>query len=301
MDHLLKSCTLCPRRCAVDRLAGRRGYCGAGKDVNVVRAAPHHWEEPCLSGDRGSGTVFFSYCPMRCVYCQNALYDGQDDRDVTPTRLGSVFLRLQEQNVHNINLVTPTQYLPQILQAIHLARENGLVVPVVYNTGGYETVDSVKLLENAVDIFLPDCKYHDDRYAQKYSGVPSYFRYASSAITQMVKQAGPAVFDEYGIMQTGVIVRHLVLPGLADDSKKIIRYLYESFGDDVYLSIMNQYTPVRGVQGYPELNRAVAPDEYNDVVDYALSLGVENGFIQESGAVGESFIPDFRDGIGILD
>ena len=293
MDRLLGRCTLCPRKCSVNRLAGEKGYCGAGKGVNVARAALHHWEEPCLSGERGSGAVFFSFCTMRCVYCQNALYDGLKGKEITPEQLGRVFLDLQGQKAHNINLVTPTQYLPQIVSAVRSAKAEGLAIPVVYNTSGYETVEAIKRLKNTVDIFLPDFKYYDDRYARKYSGVPSYFIHASAALRQMVEQTGPALFDEKGVMLKGVIIRHLALPGLIQDSKNVVRYLYESFGDEVYLSIMNQYTPLGGLQNHPELDKTLDPDDYARLVDYALSLGVENGFIQEEGAVGESFIPEF--------
>ena len=298
MDHLLKRCALCPHNCSVDRLSGEKGYCGAGKEVNLARAALHHWEEPCLSGDCGSGAVFFSFCTMRCVFCQNALHDGYKGKEITAEQLGRVFLNLQGQKAHNINLVTPTHYLPQIVSAVRFAKGKGLIIPVVYNTGGYETVEAIKLLKNTVDIFLPDFKYYDDRYARKYSGVSPYFSYASLAIGQMVEQTGPAVFDEKGVMLKGVIVRHLALPGLIRDSMNIIRYIYESFGDDVYLSIMNQYTPLRGLQNHPEINKALDPDDYIRITDYALSLGVENGFIQEEGAVGESFIPEF--GLGTV-
>ena len=298
LNQLLENCRLCPHHCSVNRLAGERGYCGAGKAVKVARASLHHWEEPCLSGDRGSGTVFFSYCTMRCLFCQNALYHGDKGEEVFPEQLGRVFLALQEQKAHNINLVTPSHYLPQIISAIRFARTNGLILPVVYNTGGYDAVQSIERLKSDVSIFLPDFKYFDDRYAQAYSGVSDYFQYASSSIEQMVKQTGPAQFDENGIMLKGVIIRHLVLPGLVQDSKKVIAYLYKTFGDDVYISLMNQYTPIHPIQNHPELNKTIDPDDYNLLVDYALSLGVENGFIQEEGTVGESFIPDFDSGIG---
>jgi putative pyruvate formate lyase activating enzyme len=293
MDHLLESCTLCPRRGGVHRLAGETGYCGAKKEANIARAALHHWEEPCISGETGSGTVFFSFCTMRCVFCQNALFDSGKGKDVAPGQLGQIFLDLQEQKANNINLVTPTHYMPQIAGAVDIAKAKGLSIPIVYNTSGFETTQSIEYLKNTVDIFLPDFKYFDDSYARKYSGVPTYVEYASSAIRQMVMQTGPAIFDGNGIMRKGVIVRHLVLPGLIEDAKNVIRYVYETFGDDVYLSIMNQYTPLRGVQEYPEINKTVDPADYEAVVEYALSLGVVNGFIQEEGTVGESFIPEF--------
>lgn len=295
MDHLLENCTLCPHNCSVNRISGELGYCGAKKEMNVARAALHYWEEPCISGENGSGTVFFSYCTMRCLYCQNALYDGKRGKETSIEQLARIFLSLQEQKAHNINLVTPSHYLPQIISAIDLARTNGLAIPIVYNTSGYETIRAIERLKGYVDIFLPDFKYFDDRYAQKYSGVPAYFHYASSSIEQMVKQTGPAVFEDNGIMQKGVIIRHLLLPGLIQDSKKVIRHIYKTFGDDVYISIMNQYTPLKGVRDYPELNKTITQSEYDLIVDYALSLGIKNGFIQDEGTVGESFIPDFGD------
>jgi len=293
----LECCTLCPRCCGANRLAGEAGYCGAKKEASVARAALHHWEEPCISGENGSGTVFFSYCTMRCVFCQNALFDGQKGKDVGPDQLGGIFLNLQEQKAHNINLVTPTHYLPQIAAAVRLAKAKGLAIPIIYNTSGYETVQAIEHLKGIVDVFLPDFKYFDDRYARKYSGAPGYAGYASAAIGQMVRQAGPAEFDESGMIRKGVIVRHLVLPGLTEEAKKVVRYIYETFGDDVYLSIMNQYTPLQGVREHPEINRTVSPADYEAVVEYAISLGVANGFIQEEGAVGESFIPEFSAGI----
>ena len=294
MDHLLEKCTLCPRRCSVNRLLGEVGFCGAKKDVKVAEATLHHWEEPCLSGDKGSGTVFFSYCTMRCVFCQNALYDGRSGREMNREQLGGLFLDLQRQKAHNINLVTPTHYLPQIVSALRHARSNGLSIPVVYNTSGYETVEAIALLKNYVDIFLPDFKYFDDRYAEKYSNAPAYFKHASSAVEQMVKQTGPAIFDDKGLMVKGTIIRHLALPGLIQDSKNVVRHIYDTFGDDVYISIMNQYTPLLRGRNYPELNRVLDPEDYSQIVEYARSLGVENGFIQEEGTVGESFIPNFN-------
>ena len=294
MDHLLESCVLCPRRCSVNRLLDERGFCGASKEVKVAEAALHHWEEPCLSGEKGSGTVFFSYCNMRCVFCQNALYDGQKGKVISPEQLGRLFLDLQEQKAHNINLVTPTHYLPQIMCAISIAKSHGLAIPVVYNTSGYETTEAIALLKEHADIFLPDFKYYDDRYAEKYSGAPAYFKHASSAIEQMVRQTGPAEFDEQGLMVKGVLIRHLVLPGLVQDSKNVISHIYNAFGDDVYISVMNQYTPLLRGRNFPELNRTVDPADYNQIVAFARSLGVKNGFIQEEGTVGESFIPDFN-------
>ena len=292
-SELLKNCTLCPRECGANRLENRTGYCGAGKNVRAARAALHFWEEPCISGDGGSGTVFFSFCSLKCAYCQNRyISSGGDGLEITAERLAEIFLELEAQGAHNINLVTPDHYLPQILFALDLSRKNGLHVPVVYNCSGWQTVESLRMLEGYADVFLPDFKYMDDAYARKYSDAPGYADIAKRAIAEMVRQAGEPVFDENGIMKKGVIVRHLALPGLSEDSKKIVQYLYETYGDSIYLSIMSQYTPI-GMKDCPELDRRITKKEYGGIVDYAVSIGVENAFVQEGKAAGESFIPAF--------
>ena len=295
-------CTLCPRNCAADRAHGEAGFCGVTDRVKAARAGLHFWEEPCISGEAGSGTVFFSGCSLHCVYCQNRdIANGLAGKEITVERLAEIFIEQQERGAVNINLVTPGHYVPQISKAVRLARKNGLALPIVYNTGSYERPEVIRSLAGIVDVWLPDLKYMDGTIAERYSGAPDYFRWASSAIAEMVRIAGEPEFDEAGLMRRGVIVRHLVLPGAAEDSKRIIRYLYETYGDRIYISIMNQYTPVmKGADAdkYPELMRTLTEKEYDEVVDYAIDLGVENGFIQEEETAAESFIPQF-DGEGI--
>lgn len=292
----LTSCTLCPRNCRVDRTAGLTGFCGQTDELMVARAALHHWEEPCISGNSGSGTVFFSGCPLGCIYCQNCdIAQCRAGKSISVTRLSEIFLELQGQNACNINLVTPTHFVPQIRDALLSAKRNGLILPVVYNTGGYENVETLRELEGLVDIYLPDLKYHSPQLAEEYSHAPDYFEFASGAIAEMFRQTGSAEFtqDELPMLRRGVVVRHLLLPGSLNDSKKIIRYLYDTFGNSVYLSIMNQYTPMPQTAAHPLLKRKATAREYHALVDYAVSIGVENGFIQEGGTASESFIPAF--------
>lgn len=294
MDELLKNCTLCPRNCRVDRTEGKYGVCGAGEHVKAGRAALHFWEEPCISGERGSGTVFFSYCGLKCVYCQNcAISRGRSGKEISVDRLVEIFLELQQKGAHNINLVTPTHYIPQIVSAVVKAKEAGLILPIVYNTSGYEKPESISLLRGVVDIYLTDFKYMDGELSGKYSGAPDYAKWAKLALNEMVSQTGEAVFDGEGIMQKGVIVRHLLLPGCLSDSKNVVRYLFERYQNRIFYSLMNQYTPMDGSRVYPELGRRVTEEEYDALVDYAVSLGVENGFIQEGDTAEESFIPPF--------
>lgn len=286
-------CTLCPRKCNIDRVA-HKGVCGAADTLKVARAALHFWEEPCISADEGSGTVFFSGCPLHCVYCQNsAISNGRAGKEISVARLAEIFLELQEKGANNINLVTPTHFVPEIIEALKLAKEKGLRLPVVYNCGGYESVESLRLLEGLVDIYLPDMKYHSRFLSKKYSNAPDYFETATRALGEMVRQTGGALFDERGIMLRGVIVRHLVLPTHADDSKRVLEYLYKTYGDKIYISIMNQFTPNEGCKSYPELIRTVTAKEYDEVVGFAERLGINRGFTQESGTASESFIPPF--------
>lgn len=288
-------CRLCPRMCGADRMNGERGFCGETAEIRAARAALHMWEEPCISGTRGSGTVFFTGCVLRCVYCQNGhIANGSTGKEITVDRLAEIFIEQQERGAHNINLVTPTHFVPQIRKAIIKAKEKGLVLPIVYNTGSYENVDTLKMLDGLVDIYLPDLKYYSSELSKKYSEAHNYFEVATAAIAEMVRQVGTAEFDEDGIMTKGVIVRHLLLPGCIEDSKKIIKYLYDTYGDDIYVSIMNQYTPMKGIEvRYPELANKVSYSEYDRLTDYAIDIGIENGFIQEGDTAEESFIPDF--------
>ena len=280
----------------MDRDAGQVGYCGVTSELRVARAALHMWEEPCLSGEAGSGTVFFSGCNLRCVYCQNYhIAHAELGKAITVERLAEVFGELQAKGALNINLVTPSHYVPQIIQALEMAKARGLSLPVVYNSSAYEKVETLRLLDGLVDVYLPDLKYVDSAISKKYSHAADYFAVAIAALAEMVQQVGEPFFDDQGIMRKGVIVRHLLLPGCLEDSKAVIRYLYETYGERIYISIMNQYTPLPHVARYPELDRRITSEEYDELVTYALDLGVENGFIQEGDTALESFIPDFDD------
>ena len=286
-------CSLCPRMCNIDREA-TTGYCGVKNTLRVARAALHFWEEPCISGEEGSGAVFFTGCNLRCVFCQNyQIARAEQGKEITVERLAEIFLELQEQKANNINLVTATHYVPQVVEALKMAKEKGLYIPVVYNCGGYETVETLILLEGLVDIYLPDFKYVDSERAKRYSRAEDYPEVAKAALAEMVRQQPKAEFDERGIMKKGVIVRHLMLPGGIKDSKAVVNYLYETYGDQIYISLMNQYTPLPHVADYPEIDRKLKKFEYDRLVDYAISLGVENGFIQEGETAKESFIPAF--------
>ncbi len=295
METDMKACCLCPRECGVDRVNGQKGYCKMTTELKVARAALHMWEEPCISGEEGSGTVFFSGCSLGCVYCQNHhIAQGQAGKIITTERLAEIFLELQEKKANNINLVTAGHYIPQIIRALQLAKDRGLYIPVVYNSSGYEKVEALKLLEGYVDIYLPDLKYMEEVPARLYSSCYDYFEYAGKAIGEMVRQVGAPVFDERGMLQRGVIVRHLTLPGYLEDSKRIIKYLYDTYGDTIYISILSQYTPLPQVEAYPVINRKITSEEYEELVDYAIEIGVENGFIQEGETATESFIPEFN-------
>lgn len=292
-----KKCTLCPRNCAVARENGERGICGQTNDIKVARAALHFWEEPCISGEEGSGTVFFSGCSLYCVFCQNEeIANGTVGKVISIERLAEIFLELQEKGANNINLVTPGHFIPQIKEALMLARQKGLMLPIVYNTSSYESLEAIKSLEGFVDIYLPDFKYMSSELSGKYSHASDYAKVAKVVIEEMVRQTGKPIFekdDDEGLLKRGTIVRHLTLPGCMEDSKAVIRYLYETYGNDIYISIMSQFTPLPNVQNYPELNRKVTEEEYEELVDYAIELGLEQGFIQEGDVAEESFIPSF--------
>lgn len=294
-SHLLSNCILCPRHCGVDRTSSQTGYCGMPGDLRIARAALHMWEEPCISGTTGSGTVFFSGCNLKCVFCQNhSIALGDCGKPITVQRLAEIFLELQEKRAANINLVTPTHYIPQIRDALLLSKKEGLFLPIVYNTGNYESVDSLALLDGLVDIYLPDLKYFSTELGSRYSHAADYFQVATKALAEMYRQVGAPIFDHAsGMMKRGMIVRHLVLPGQTKDSKKILRYLYETYGDNIYISIMNQYTPLPHVAQIPELNRRLTESEYDNIVNFALGIGIENAFIQEGETAEESFIPPF--------
>lgn len=300
-------CKLCPRNCGVSRESHKVGYCKVSNQIKVARASLHMWEEPCISGKEGSGTIFFSGCNMGCVYCQNyEISKGTIEsnasignkvplgKEISVERLAELFLELQEKGANNINLVTPTHYLYQIKEAILLAKEQGLKLPVVYNTSAYEKVEALRELDGLIDIYLPDFKYMTEEWAVKYSNASAYPDYAKAAIEEMVRQVGAPVFTTEGKMVRGVIVRHLVLPGLKKEAKAILQYLHKRYGNQIYISIMNQYTPMREFEEFPNLNRRVTKREYENVLDYAIELGVEQAFFQEGDTAKESFIPDFN-------
>ena len=292
-------CNLCPRACNVDRDSGKTGYCGETSQIRVARTSLHQWEEPCITGEYGSGTVFFTGCNLRCVFCQNHnIADGSVGQVFTVEELAQAFLRLQEKKASNINLVTAGHFAGQVAEALKRAKANGLTIPIVYNSSGYEAVESLRFLDGLVDVYLPDCKYFSPEISKNYSHAEEYFEVAAKAVEEMVRQVGEPVFDEKGIMQKGVIVRHLVLPGHTKDSMAVLDYLWHTYRDKVYISVMNQYTPM-GELPFEELNRTVSGRSYERAVDYAIELGIEQCMIQEGGAIGDSFIPAF-DGTGIL-
>ncbi len=340
------NCRLCPRNCGVNRLAGQAGACGETDQIRAARAALHFWEEPCISGTSGSGAVFFSGCNLGCVFCQNrSIARGETGMEISVSRLADIFLELQEQGANNINLVTAGHFLPQVIDALENVKHK-LQIPVVYNSSGYESVESIRMLDGLIDIYLPDFKYVSSELSRTYSHASDYFEKASKAIEEMVRQTEEPLFyiknahkmqrtyglwtsdsysnitaEEYNeicdseeflgeesdfeteskpvdhapelLMKRGTIVRHLLLPGCKEDSKAVIRYLYETYGDDIYISIMNQFTPLAGLEDYPSLNRKVTDEEYEEVLDHAIELGITNAFIQEGDVAEESFIPAF--------
>ena len=285
------ACSLCARNCLVDRTSGEVGYCRMTADCRIARAALHMWEEPIISGDRGSGTVFFVGCSLGCIYCQNrAISRGECGRVVSISELADTYLALESEGAHNINLVTPTHFTPSIIESVKEARERGLSVPVVYNTSSYDSVETIRMLSDTVDIFLPDLKYYRSATAKKYSFSADYPEIARAAIDEMVKSRPEPIIED-GIMKSGVVVRILLLPGLLAEAKLNLKYLYDTYKDSIYISLMSQYTPMDGMPR--PLDRRVTRAEYRELVDYAVSLGVKNAFTQERESAIESFIPDF--------
>lgn len=286
-------CMLCPRRCSADRKSNKPGYCGADGKLKVARAALHFWEEPPISGTRGSGTVFFSHCPLKCVYCQNrGISSDGDGLEITVGRLTDIFFELREAGAHNVNLVSPTQYTEEIIAAVRAAKMRGFDLPIVWNTGGYESVETLRRLRGIVDIYLTDFKYHDPALAKKYSAAADYPTVCADALAEMVAEQPTCVYDGDGIMQRGVIVRHLVLPGHTEDSKDVLDYVWDHYGKNVAFSLMSQYTPQADCP-CAELRRPLSAEEYADVVGYAELLGMTDAFVQDGESVSESFIPKF--------
>ena len=295
----LTSCTLCPRACGISRADGERGACGETATIRLARAALHFWEEPCISGTKGSGAVFFTGCQLRCVYCQNQpIAQGTVGREISDSRLVEIFYELEAQGANNINLVTPDHFIPQIAKAIRQAKQQGFSLPFVYNTSSYVTVEALRELEGLIDIYLPDLKYLDAAHAKEYSGAQDYPDVARAALQEMYRQVGAVRFgempgEEEPMLCGGMVVRHLLLPGALADAKRIVAYLYDTYGDDIYISLMSQYTPGKAVEQHPVLHRRVRRKDYDALVDEAIRLGVENAFIQEGSAADESFIPAF--------
>lgn len=291
MNNPYTECRLCARNCGVDRTESI-GYCKMSSEVFLSRAALHRWEEPPISGDRGSGTIFFSGCSLSCIFCQNRdISRGRIGKSVTTDRLSEIMLELQAQGAHNINFVTPTHYIPSVAEAIRLAKAGGLTIPIVYNTGSYENTDALRMLDGLVDVYLPDLKYYTPRLAERLSSSSDYPEVARRAIAEMVRQVGEPVFDGQGIMRRGVIVRILLLPGHVAEAKLTLKCLLDTYGDRIYVSLMNQYTPMPDMK--PPLDRPVTHEEYYQLLDYAEKNGLKNGFTQEFGTAEESFIPPF--------
>lgn len=295
LEDFYKNCQLCPRRCGVNRYDNQLGYCHETAELNIGRAALHFWEEPCLSGEKGSGAIFFAGCNMNCIFCQNrVLSQGKAGKRITGERLVEIFFELKAKGAHNINLVTPTHYVPHIRQAIIEAKIKGFDLPFIYNCSGFEKVETLKSLEGLIDVYLPDFKYNDEEIAIKYSQATGYPERVKEALSEMVRQRGKVCFNEEGLMTEGVIVRHLILPGSLRDSKKIVKYLYDNYGNQIYISLMNQYTPMPEVLNHPLLGKKIKKNIYERLIQYAIDLGVENAFVQEGGTARESFIPIFN-------
>ncbi len=296
---LLKDCKLCPRNCNINRNE-KSGFCGAGEKISVALVSLHKWEEPCLVGDNGAGTIFFSHCNLKCVYCQNFKISSEGyGKEISIERLAEIFLEQQQRGAANIELVTPTHYVPQICMALDIAKSHGLNIPIVYNTNSYENLSTLELLKNRVDIFLPDLKYFDDEIAKTFSNAPNYFQVATSAIQKMFELVGENKFDSSGMMTRGVIVRHLVLPNFRRDSFKILDWLNKNFGDKIFISLMNQYTPLFRAGEFKKINRRLTTFEYDSVTNYAVDIGIKNCYIQIGKTADEKFVPNF-DGNGVV-
>lgn len=295
MFENLMECNMCPNNCKVNRTNGEFGKCKASVKVKIALASIHNFEEPCISGEKGSGTVFFSNCNMSCKFCQNYEISSEGKgKEITIEELADTFIKLQEQGVNNINLVTPTIYAYQIIEAIKLAKSNGLNIPIIYNSNGYETIETLKKLEGYIDVYLPDLKYYDDNIAFKYSGIKNYFDVSSKAIKEMYKQVGKPQLDENGIIQKGLIIRHLVLPNNIENSKKVLKWIKENIDTEVYVSIMAQYFPCHKAKKIEELNRKLTKEEYNEIENFVFKLGIENGYMQDLGEHEEEYVPNFN-------
>ena len=292
MLEYLEKCEICPHRCKINRIDGKIGRCKSTDKIKVALVSVHNYEEPCISGENGSGTVFFSNCNLNCVFCQNYEISQQGlGKEITIQQLADIFINQQNKGVENINLVTPTSYVIQIIEAIKIARSKGLKIPIVYNTNGYENIETIKMLDGYIDIYLPDLKYIDNDIGKKYSKIDNYFEIASKAIKEMYNQVGKYKFDNRGIMQRGIIIRHLILPNNIESSKKVLKWIEQNMPQDIYVSIMAQYFPTYKAKEICELNRKLTISEYEEVENYLYSLNLENGYIQELGKHEEKYVP----------
>ena len=292
---MLENCQICPRDCKVNRLLGKKGYCGCDDKIKIALVSTHDYEEPCISGKNGSGTIFFSNCNLNCVFCQNHEISQEGKGiEVTIDRLAEIFIEQQNRKVNNINLVTPTMYVYQIIEAIKIARKKGLRIPIIYNSNGYENVETIKMLKGYIDVYLPDLKYYNDLIAVKYSKAPKYFEIATEAIKEMINQVGNPIFNEDGIIQKGVIIRHLILPNHIQNSKNILKWIKENLNEDVYVSVMAQYFPTYKAKEIKEINRKISKKEYNEIENYLYMLDIKNGYMQDLGKHEEEYVPDFN-------
>ncbi len=292
--HELENCNVCPHRCGINRIAGKIGRCKATDKVKVALASIHNFEEPCISGKNGSGTVFFSHCNLNCVFCQNyEISQLGKGKEISIEELADIFIKQQNKNVHNINLVTPTIYIYQIIEAIKLARDKGLKIPIVYNSNGYENVEALKHLKGYIDIYLPDLKYSNNEIAYKYSNIKNYYENAVQAIKEMYNQVGTPIIDENGIMKKGLMIRHLVLPNQLQNSKNVLKWINDNMDKKVFVSVMAQYFPTHKAKNFQEINRKLTKEEYNEIEQYLYTLDLENGYIQELGEHEEEYVPDF--------
>lgn len=295
MEIDLSSCTLCPHMCKINRNNGKIGRCKSSANVKIALSSLHHFEEPCISGKNGSGTVFFSNCNLSCVFCQNYKISQQGlGHEISIDELANIFLEQQEKGAENINLVTPTMYVPQIIEALKIAKKKGLHLPIIYNSNGYENVETIKLLNGYIDVYLPDLKYFDNDLAKKYSGINNYFEYATKAICEMYFQVGLPKFDENGLIKKGIIIRHLVLPNHIDNSKKVLLWIEENMPKDIYISLMAQYFPTHKAKDIEDLNRKLTVDEFNEIKNYLDELNLYNGYFQELGEHEEEYVPNFK-------
>lgn len=292
--NLYKNCSICPRNCRIDRTKGQIGYCQSGHEIKAALASVHMWEEPPISGSCGSGTIFFSGCNLRCVFCQNYTISSENSgKTISTERLSEIMLEQQAKGVHNINLVTATHFIPSIIKAVQKAKNNGLKIPIVYNTGGYEKVESIKMLEGTVDIYLPDIKYFSSELSLKYSGASDYFDYASEAVLEMYHQTGNNIYDDNGIMKSGVIIRHMIMPSHKEDSYKVLDWIRDNIGTEACVSLLSQYTPSYNAEKYKEINRKLMSLEYTRVIEHFFDIGLKNGFMQEKSSAESKYTPIF--------